>query len=213
MKMTKRTLLALAILLLPLGALAQQTGNFIAGVNYRVIEPAQPVDAAPGKVEVTEFLWYDCQTCFVIQPALERWLAERSDVVTFRRMPAVVGGHMVFHARVYFAAEHLGVLDRVHLPIYTALHRHARKLDDEELMAQFFAEQGVERRQFFTAFRGSATAARVRNAQLMSRRYELQGAPTFIVNGKYRVDPTMVRNAETLLQVVDYLVDKELADR
>jgi protein dithiol oxidoreductase (disulfide-forming) len=196
---------------LALAVTAHAAGSFIEGMNYRLVEPPQPVDAAPGTVEVVEFLWYDCQSCFVVQPALERWLGGRGDVVSFRRMPAVVGGHMVFHARTFFAAETLGVLDRVHMPLYTALHRHGRKLDEEELLAEFFAEHGVDRTRFLTAFRGSATAARVRNAQLMSRRYELQGAPSFVVNGKYRVDATMVRNAEMLLEVVDYLVDRELA--
>jgi hypothetical protein len=30
-----------------------------------------------------------------------------------------------------------------------------------------------------------------------------------VINGKYRVDPTMVPNPETLMQVVGYLVDNE----
>lgn len=204
-----RLIVLFAVLLLSVQVHA--AGGFTAGMNYQKIEPPQPVDAAPGKVEVIEFMWYDCQTCFVVQPALERWLAERGNVVTFRRMPAVVGGHMVFYARAFFAAEALGILDRVHMPIYTALHRHGRQLDDEALMADFFAEHGVDRTRFLTAFRGSATASRVRNAQLMTRRLEIQGAPSFVINGKYRVDATMVRNAESLIQVVDHLVDQELA--
>lgn len=209
MTMMHRFVLLLGALLLSLQVHA--AGGFVEGVNYKRVEPPQPVDAAPGTVEVIEFFWYDCQTCFVVQPALERWLIERGKAVTFRRMPAVVGGHMVFYARAYFAAESLGVLDRVHGQIYTALHRHGRQLDSEALMAEFFAEQGVDRTRFITAFRGSAAATRVRNAQLMSRRYEIQGAPSFVINGKYRVDATMARNAEMLLEIVDHLVQKELA--
>ncbi len=209
MKPMHRLILLLAALLL--SAQVHAAGGIIEGTNYRVIEPQQPVDAAPGTVEVIEFLWYDCQTCFVVQPALERWLAERRNTVTFRRIPAVIGGHMVFYARAYFAAETLGALDRVHHQIYTALHRHGRQLDDEALMADFFAEQGVDRARFLTAFRGSATASRVRNARLVARRYDILGAPSFVVNGKYLVDATMVRNAEMLVQVVDHLVDKERA--
>ncbi len=209
--MIRKIALLLGALLLSLQVHA--AGGFIEGMNYKLIEPPQPVEAAPGTVEVIEFLWYDCQTCFVVQPALERWLVARGNSVTFRRMPAVVGGHMVFHARAYFAAESLGVLDRVHGPIYTALHRHGRQLDSEPLMADFFAEQGIDRTRFLTAFRGSAAATRVRNAQLMSRRYEIQGAPSFVVNGKYRVDATMARNAEMLIEIVDWLVDRELSAR
>lgn len=181
----------------------------IPGTNYKELTEPQPVEAAPGTVEVIEFLWYDCQTCFVVEPALERWVARRSGDVTFRRMPAVVGGHMVYFARAFFTAEALGVLDSIHVPLYTAVHRHGRSLAKEEELAAFFAEHGVERSRFFSVFRSSATAAKVRNAQVMSRRYDLAGAPTFVVNGRYRVDPSMAANAEALLQAVDFLVDRE----
>lgn len=205
----------IAVLLLALCApvaWAQPPGQgVIPGVNYKELTRPQPVEAEPGTVEVIEFLWYDCQTCFVMEPALSRWLSQREGEVTFRRVPAVVGGHMVYFARAFYAAQTLGVIDEIHFPLYTALHRHGRALEEEDQLAAFFSEHGVDRTRFLSIFRSSATAARVRNAQLMSRRYDIAGAPTFIVNGRYRVDPSMSSNAEALLQVVDYLVEQELA--
>jgi thiol:disulfide interchange protein DsbA len=188
---------------------AGPSAGIIAGANYKELEPAQPVEAAPGTVEVIEFLWYDCETCFVVESALQRWLKERAGTVTFRRVPAVVGGHMLYYARVFYTAEELGVLDDVHMPLYTAIHRYSRPLSTEEQMAGFFAEHGVERGRFLSTFRNSVTASKVRNAQVMSRNYDVAGAPTFVVGGKYRVDPTMVPNVETMLQVVGFLVDRE----
>ena len=201
----------LALALSCAATLVQAGGaGVIPGTNYRELSDPQPVEAAPGTVEVIEFLWYDCQTCFVVEPALERWVSGRKGDITFRRMPAMVGGHMTYFARAFYTAEALGVLDRIHFPLYNAVHRHGRPLAKEEELAAFFAEHGVDRGRFFSIFRSSATAAKVRNAQIMSRRYDLAGAPTFIVNGKYRVDPSMAANAEALLQVVDFLVDREL---
>lgn len=196
-------------LLFSLSASAAGPAGFIAGSNYKEIDPAQPVEAAPGTVEVIEFMWYDCETCFVVEPTLQHWLKERGGTVTFRRVPAVVGGHMLYDARVFYTAEGLGVLDDITLPLYTAIHRYSRPLSTDEQMAAFFAEHGVERGRFLSAFRNSVTASKVRNAQVMSRNYDVAGAPTFVVAGKYRVDPTMVPNAEALLQVVGFLVDQE----
>lgn len=186
-----------------------QAQGIIAGVNYRALSDPQPTQAAPGTVEVIEFFWYDCQTCFVIQPSLARWLDSQQGKVTLRRIPAVVGTHMIHFARAFYTAQALGVLEDVHAPLYEALHRHGRALDREEDLAAFFAEHGVERNRFLSVFRGSAVAAGVRNAQTLARSYELAGAPTFIVAGKYRVDPTMAANASALLQTVAALVEQE----
>lgn len=189
--------------------LAQSHGGVLAGVNYKELSQPRPTEAAPGTVEVIEFLWYDCQTCFVVEPALKRWLREREGTVTLRRMPALAGTHMIHYARAFYAAEALGVLDEVHEALYEALHRHGRALDREDTLAAFFAEHGVERTRFLSVFRSSAVAARVRSAQQMSRDYELAGAPTFIVAGKYRVDPTMAASVSSMLEVIDFLVERE----
>ncbi|MDR2877244.1 MAG: thiol:disulfide interchange protein DsbA/DsbL [Chromatiales bacterium] len=183
--------------------------GIIAGVNYRELSEPQPTDAAPGTVEVVEFFWYNCQTCFVIEPALARWLDSQQGKVTFRRVPAVVGTHMVYFARAYYAAEALGIEDSVHLPIYEALHRYGRALDREEELAAFFTEHGVDHKHFLSVFRSSTVAAGVRSAQVLARTYEIAGAPSFIIAGKYRVDPTMAANASALLQTVAALVEQE----
>ena len=199
----------MALLTLSVLAFAAGPDGIIAGSNYKDIEPPVPVEAAPGTVEVIEFLWYDCETCFVVEPTLARWLKEHAGQVTFKRVPAVVGSHMLYYARVFYAAEDLGILDQIHMPLYEAIHREGRQLGSDEEMAAFFAEHGVERGRFLSTFRNSVTASKVRNAQILTRRYDVAGAPTFVINGKYRVDPTMVPNAETLMQVVGYLVDRE----
>lgn len=202
--------LMLAVFICSAPALAQSRGGVIAGMNYKELAQAQPTEAAPGTVEVIEFLWYDCQTCFLVEPALKRWLKEREGHVTLRRMPALIGTHMVHYARAFYAAESLGVLDQVHDDLYEALHRYGRSLDREDRLADFFAEHGVDRARFLSVFRSSAVAAKVRNGQQASRTYELAGAPTFIIAGRYRVDPTMVANVSSMIEVLDFLVEREL---
>ncbi len=54
------------------------------------------------------------------------------------------------------------------------------------------------------------TADKVRDAKLMNRRYDVQGAPTIVVNGRYRVDPTMVASPEAMIEEVNFLVEREL---
>lgn len=190
---------------------AQDNGNGIkSGINYKEITTPQPTTAPADKVEVIEFLWYDCQTCFVMQPLIERWLAEHRDQVVYSRVPAVTGDNMVYFARVFYAANTLGVLDQATPALFAAIHRYSRPLDSDDKLAEFFGELGVERARFLSTFRSSATADKVRDAKLMNRRYDVQGAPTLVVNGRYRIDPTMVASPEAMIDEVNFLVEREL---
>lgn len=190
---------------------ADNGGNGIKpGINYKEITTPQPATASAGKVEVIEFLWYDCQTCYVMQPLLERWLAGHRDQVAYSRLPAVTGDNMVYFARVFYAANTLGVLEQATPALFAAIHRYARPLDSDDRLAEFFGELGVERARFLSIFRSAATADKVRDAKLMNRRYDVQGAPTIVVNGRYRVDPTMVASPEAMIEEVNFLVEREL---
>lgn len=181
-----------------------------AGTNYKEITTPQPSSAPAGKVEVIEFLWYDCQTCYVMQPLLERWLAENRDHVVYSRVPAVTGDNMIYFARVFYAADALGVLDKATPALFAAIHRYARPLDDDEKLVGFFGDLGIERARFLSVFRSSRTMARVRETQVMNRRYDVQGAPTLVIDGRYRIDPTMVASPDAMIEELGFLVDREL---
>lgn len=202
--------LLLLLLVCGLGQADDGSHGIKVGINYKEIATPQPVTAPAGKVEVIEFLWYDCQTCYVMQPLIEHWLAEHRDTVAYSRLPAVTGDNMVYFARVFYAAQALGVLEQATPALFAAIHRYARPLDTDDQLAEFFGDLGVERARFLSAFRSSATADKVRDAKLMNRRYDVQGAPTLVVAGRYRIDPTMVASPDAMIEELDFLVQREL---
>ncbi len=206
-----RLLLAVFSLSLIFGmspVMADAPADFQAGNHYQVIEPPQPTRSGD-KVEVMEFFWYDCQTCFIIQPALQQWLGRHGGKIVFRRLPAITDERMIFFARAYYAAVALNIQDKVHNPLYVAINSHRRKLDSEQALAIFFKENGVDHQAFTNAFRSNFVAVKVRQARVMSQRYGIQGAPSIAVDGRFRLDSTMVRSAEEFIEVLDYLVRKQ----
>ena len=190
-------------------ALPQQ---FREGVHYQLITPAQSLPPN-SKVDVVEFLWYGCETCFVIQPGLERWRSTRKDAIDYRRVPAVTNEGMIFMARAFYAAEVLGIVDKIHQPLFDAIHKYRRQLNSEQALAGFFEEHGVSEKDFLQAFRSSYVADKVRKARMMGKGYGIAGAPTIVINGKYRVDSSMVVSPEELISVIDFLVNKEAGEK
>ncbi|HHH36576.1 MAG TPA: thiol:disulfide interchange protein DsbA/DsbL [Gammaproteobacteria bacterium] len=180
-------------------------GGFREGVHYQRIDPPQPVQGGEG-VDVVELLWYGCRTCFILQPALARWRSRHEGEIHYRRMAAITHGGMTLLARAFYAARALGVEEQIHGPLFTAIHRHHRRLEDEAALEEFFAEQGVEPAAFRRALNSRFVARKLRQARIMSRRYGIRGAPTLVVAGRYRVDPSMVHSPEEMMAVLDHLL-------
>jgi thiol:disulfide interchange protein DsbA len=199
----------LLLLLLPLFA---QADTYEEGTNYQRIIPAQPTEAPKGKIEVVELFWYGCPHCYRFQPYMERWLKQKPADVVYRRMPAILGDHWALLAKAFYTAEALGIADRIHRPLFDAIHAQKRRMDSEDDIMKFFAEQGVSNDDFRKTFNSFWVDAKVRAAREMSRRYQAQATPSVVINGKYILNPdNSDGNFNTMIKIMDYLIDKERA--
>ncbi|HFD33182.1 MAG TPA: thiol:disulfide interchange protein DsbA/DsbL [Gammaproteobacteria bacterium] len=205
-KMIQKTMVFLVVALLSCSvALAEK---YEEGVHYERIVPAQPTSTV-NKVEVLEIFWYGCPHCFRFEPYVERWLRKKPENAQFVRLPGVFRPSWEVGARAFYTAKLLGVFEKLHKPIFNAIHLQKRKLNTEEAMMEFFAEQGVDKKDFIKTYNSFAVGTRLRRAKTMTARYGIDGVPAVIVNGKYRVSNRMTgSNAETL-KVINFLVEKE----
>jgi thiol:disulfide interchange protein DsbA len=183
-----------------------------AGVDYALVSPSQPTSAPAGQVEVRELFWYGCPHCFEFEPLLDNWVKNKPDYVDFKRMPAIFpSNHWLPQAQAFYTAQVLGVLDKVHEPMFHAMHDEHRRMATEEEIAALFAKHGVSKTEFDKAWNSFAVQAKVRRARDMTARYGIEGVPVIIVNGKYRVGGRMARSFDRMLDIVSYLAKKEAA--
>ena len=197
------------MLMAALVAIAQGAKDeFVLGKHYQAVTPAQPVQTA-GKIEVLEIFWYGCPHCYDFEPFINRWLSAKPSDVEFQRMPAVFRPDWALHAKAYYTAEALGVLDKIHTPLFKAIHEDKRKLNDESSLAKLFSEHGVSKEEFSTSFNSFTVESKTRQALHMVRQYGIGGVPAIVVNGKYHSSAAQAGSYEQLLKVIDYLVDKE----
>jgi thiol:disulfide interchange protein DsbA len=191
-------------------AVAQaQQPSIDEGIEYQRVVPPQPTETGD-KVEVLELFWYGCPHCYHFEPLLDKWLQMKPANVEFRRMPAIFSNPTwELHARAYYAAEALGVLDKIHRPLFDALHTQNRDLSTEAALMAFFAEHGVSNEDFQRAFNSFYVRNKTNQAKVLTDRYGIEGVPTIIVNGKYRTGGTSAGTLEDALNVVNYLIKKE----
>lgn len=178
------------------------------GIDYVKLKAPQSTETGD-KVEVLEVFWYGCPHCYTLEPFLERWVETMPEGAKFRRMPAVLGAHWEPHARAFYAAELLGVTDKLHHPLFKAMHDENRKILTKEDVVAFAAEQGIDRQEFQDAYDSFFVNMKVRRATDMVQRYGIDGVPALVVNGKYRTSATQTGGNARLMEVLDELVRRE----
>ncbi|MBC7162979.1 MAG: thiol:disulfide interchange protein DsbA/DsbL [Immundisolibacter sp.] len=175
------------------------------------VELAQPQPTRdPAKVEVIEFFWYGCPHCYHAEPQIAAWRKKQPASVEFIRVPAIFNQRWAVLGRAYYAMQQLKLGEDVHKALFEAIHRDRKDLNDEASLTEFFAGQGVPREKFREAFNSFDVDGKLGRANQMTRAYGLEGVPTFIVNGKYRVDGTSAGSEEGMFAALDQLVAKEL---
>jgi thiol:disulfide interchange protein DsbA len=180
-------------------------------VGYEVLSPAQPTNN-PAKVEVIEFFWYGCPHCYDFEPLLTKWEKSLPDHVEFIRQPAVFSSLWGKHAKAYFTAEALGVVDKVHADFFDAIQVKKQKLEDENQLAKFFVEHGVDEEQFRTAYNSFLVDTKMRQAGAMAARYGVTGVPAIIINGKYKTNGPLAGSHEKMIEIMNQLIEQESAN-
>ena len=178
------------------------------GIDYTTLAKPQPTESAD-KIEVLEVFMYSCPHCYHLEPTIDEWLKTKPDNVAFRRMPAIFGPKVVPHARVFYAAELMGVQDQLHVPLFRALHVEKKKIWDEDALVAFAEAQGIDGAEFRKAYNSFFVNMKVRRAEEMGKRFGVDGVPTFIVNGKYRTSPSQTGSREKMVEVIDHLIEVE----
>lgn len=203
---------ALFALLTPLVAGAADAPRFQEGEHYIRLE--QPVRTRnPAKIEVVELFSYGCPHCYSFEKPVEAWLQKQKDDVDFWRSPVIWGELATLQARAYFTARALGVLDRVHTPFFEAVHVHKRALNSREAIRKLFVEYGVDGAKFDKTFDSFGVDSQINQANARALSYGTQATPELVVAGKYRITGRGLRSNAEMLEVVDFLVEKERAAR
>jgi thiol:disulfide interchange protein DsbA len=200
----------LSILFLSLGfvsaAVEASPAAPVAGTDYIVLSPAQPVDVPAGKIEVTEFFWYGCPHCNEFNPYLETWIKKQGPDVVFKRVPVAFRDDFIPHSRMYHALDALGLAQKLTPIVFNEIHVNKDYLLTPEDQAKFLAKNGVDPQKYLAAYNSFSTQSEIQRDKKLLDDYKIDGVPTLAVQGKYETGPAATNSLPGTIQVLDYLV-------
>ena len=165
------------------------------GVEYARLSAPEPAAAAK-KIEVLEVFSYGCVHCFHLEEALQAWKARLPPDVELHYLPATFRPEFTLYARVFDA------IWNAHAPVHS--------LAD---LANVYASLGVDRARFIEAAQSAGNRAAIDAAHEQLQRLQVDGTPSFIVAGRYRVLGELIDGSAELLQRVDAVIAMARAER
>jgi protein dithiol oxidoreductase (disulfide-forming) len=183
-----------------------QAAKIEAGEDYVVLEPRAPVEATAGKIEVVEFFWYNCPHCNVFEPQLAPWVKKLPKDVAFRRAPVAFRDDFIPQQRLYYALEALGLVDKLHAKVFTAIHGERLDLSKNAAILDWVAKQGVDKAKFSEQFNSFSVASKATKAAQLQNAYKVEGVPALGVAGRFYTDGSLAKGMERALKVVESLV-------
>ena len=209
-----------------LGAPLTYAQEWTEGKHYFEIKPAQrPPDAPAGVVEVTEVFSYGCIHCNRTTPLMDKIKKSLPSNARLGYLPASFNSaeSWPMFQRVYYTAAALGVLPKMHDAVYSAVwssnelavvDADGRRLKSPqptlEDAAKVFAKRaGIKPEQFLATAKSFAVEANCRRADQLVKHYRVDGTPSLVVNGHYRVNMQAVRSESDLIALLNWLVAKE----
>jgi len=203
MHLIKKSLAALSFGLISVAALASITSPEV-GKEYQILAQPQQTDS-PGKIEVTEFFFYSCPHCNVLDPFITEWVKKQGTAISFKRVPVDFGQGQQPLQRMYFTLEAMGKLEELHARIFHAIHaeRQFAFLRTDQDLLNFAVKNGVDKDKYLEISKSFAIESKMRRAQSMQAAYKIDGVPTLFVDGHYMTSPSVVMNASPGMSEVD----------
>jgi len=183
-------------------------GKFVEGEHYKLIDNPRRIHG--DKVQVMEFFSYACPHCYAFDPKLNDWITANKDKIEFIRTPAVGSNLWRMYAKTYYAMDALGILKADHQKLFDAIHGLGQNLDSLDSLATWFADNGTSAQAFRSMFDSQLVNERVEAADQLEKRFKIASVPSIVINGKYLVQPSSEVGMSRMLDVMDYLVKKEL---
>lgn len=190
----------------------------LEGVEYVRLAQPQPVSTGT-RIEVREFFWYGCGHCYALEPHLEKWLKHLPKNVAFVRTPGMAP-NWVAHAQAYYAFESLGAVDRLHRAFFDAVQNarrtatpQAMPLSDEDSIAKFVAQHGVDAGKFREAFGSFDVGRKLGQARQLNNDYRVESVPTLFVDGRYMTNANIAGGYDKVPEVLNFLIRKAAGER
>jgi len=213
--MLKRSLVFIGLLFTALSVHAEDEARYVEGVHYQVLSTPLKTSFRGDEIgEIMEFFSYGCIHCFNLEPALNRFLAEKPDNIRFTGVPVMFNERQQPEVRAYYVQKTLKLGPEAHQAIFDAIHKDRKSLRSDKQFAKFFADElGVSEEKYMQTAYSFGVDPQVQKSVYLTGASGIGGTPSIIANGKYLIDSGAVGGNEMALYAAKWLIERDAAEQ
>ena len=207
-------------------SIASTAATWVEGQHYFRIQPAQSTLVGPGKVDVAEVFSYGYPACnqfLPIMDQIETQLPPQAQLVYVHASFNTAEQWPMFQ-RAFYTAQQLDLVKKTHEPLFTAIWgggplavvdnngRIKKPAPTIQDAANWYAKTaGVDAKKFLETSQSFGVDSNIRRAEAWMRAARIDQTPTMVINGKYRLTVRSAGGVKEMIELIDWLVAKELA--
>lgn len=194
-------------------AASPAVAELVEGRDWEPVPGGEGAERGPA-IEVLEFFSYGCPHCSDINPLIKTWAEDLPGDVRFERVPVTFGrAAWESLARLFYALEFAGELERLDQPVFDAVTEQRTNLYTKKAVLDWIAGHDVDATEFAKLWDSFAVEAALARANTAAARYQVDAVPRIIVDGRYQVLGKGARSKAQLLEITDQLIDKARSAR
>lgn len=179
-------------------------------LGYQVLDTPIPTKD-PSRIEVVEFFWFGCPHCFRLEPTINRWKESKPEDIDFRREAPPLNPAWENHSRTFYAAEALGITDKMIDQTFIAIHEGGNRLRSPKSAGALIEDLdiGVSAEEFMKAMQSFSVATSLNRSKKLASDSRISGVPAILINGKYITSASLAGGNEGIINVIDQLIEVE----
>ncbi len=202
------------------------SGKWVEGKNYFLIEPQQPKLSTSDKIQVVEVFSYGCPACNSAHAFMQKLAKSLPDDAEMDYLPVSFRPDENFplYQRAFYTAQALGVARKAHDAMFDAVWKSGEigtynistgrpkphdDWPDIQDIAKFYARYGVDPAQFVATSKSFAINTKMKRADQLIKNWQVMSTPSLVIDGKYRYTANSAGGYQQMLEMTDWLVRRE----
>jgi thiol:disulfide interchange protein DsbA len=155
------------------------------------------------RIVVQEFFFYGCPHCQRLEAPLNKWLSKLDpSKVEFEKIPVDYGKLSLLSAKHHYAAKALNRIEDFKPLYFNELVKKRKKISDE-LAINILVSLGEKENKVKEAMDSFMVKQNIERVKKLTKKYKIYTVPSFVINGKYKVDAQTANGEKNIFNVID----------
>lgn len=156
------------------------------------------------KIIVQEFFSFGCPHCSDFSSKFSDWSSKQPKYVVVEKIPVTFDRpEWETMAKLYYTLKEMNLANK-DADVFYGIHKEHLKLWESESIYSWAKSNNINIDKFKEVFNSEKVAAQVKNGDMLSRKYKIDGVPSIVIGDNYRISSSggfdvLLKNSEDVI--------------